>query len=52
MGKNERELLLVLERPDIPLHNNLSEIDVREYVKRRKRRHPQGRRPPRSRHVR
>jgi len=27
---------LVLERPDIPLHNNLSENDIREYVKRRK----------------
>ena len=36
MGRNKRELLLVLERPDIPLHNNLSEGDVREYVKRRK----------------
>ena len=29
------ELLLVLERPEIPLHNNLSERDIREYVKRR-----------------
>jgi hypothetical protein len=36
MGRNKRELLLVLERPDIPLHNNLSEGDVREWVKRRK----------------
>jgi hypothetical protein len=36
MGKNKRELLLVLERPDVPLHNNLSEGDIREYVKRRK----------------
>jgi hypothetical protein len=36
MGRNKRELLLVLERPDIPLHNNLSEGDIREYVKRRK----------------
>ena len=36
MGRNKLELLLVLERPDIPLHNNLSEGDVREYVKRRK----------------
>ncbi len=26
----------VLERPDVPLHNNLSEGDVREYVTRRK----------------
>lgn len=34
--KNKSELLLVLERPDIPLHNNLSENDIREYVKRRK----------------
>lgn len=34
--KNKSELLLVLERPDIPLHNNLSERDIREYVKRRK----------------
>ena len=34
--KNKSELLLVLDRPDIPLHNNLSERDIREYVKRRK----------------
>jgi hypothetical protein len=34
--QNKSELLLVLERPDIPLHNNLSERDIREYVKRRK----------------
>src|ERR1022692_2721954 len=27
------ELLLVLERPEIPLHNNLSENDIRQYVK-------------------
>ena len=33
---NKTELLLVLERPEIPLHNNLSERDIREYVKRRK----------------
>ena len=36
MGRNKSELLLVLERPDLPLHNNLSEGDIREYVKRRK----------------
>jgi len=36
MRESKRELLLVLERPDIPLHNNLSERDIREYVKRRK----------------
>ena len=34
--KNRAELLLVLERPDIPLHNSLSERDIREYVKKRK----------------
>jgi len=34
--ENKAELLLVLERPEIPLHNNLSETDIREYVKRRK----------------
>ncbi|MCP4264679.1 MAG: transposase, partial [Candidatus Brocadiaceae bacterium] len=33
---NKTELLLVLDRPEIPLHNNLSETDIREYVKRRK----------------
>ena len=33
---NKSELLRVLERPEIPLHNNLSEQDIREYVKRRK----------------
>ncbi len=36
LHKNKDELLLVLDRPDIPLHNNLSERDIREYVKRRK----------------
>jgi hypothetical protein len=34
--KNKSELLLVLDRPDIALHNNLSEQDIREYVKKRK----------------
>ena len=34
--KNKAELLLVLDHPDIPLHNNLSENDIREYVKKRK----------------
>lgn len=33
---NKSELLLVLKRPDIPLHNNTSENDIREYVKKRK----------------
>jgi hypothetical protein len=36
MRKNKSELLLVLNRPDIPLHNNASETDIREYVKKRK----------------
>jgi hypothetical protein len=34
--ENKADLLLVLDRPEIPLHNNLSENDIREYVKRRK----------------
>ena len=33
---NKAELLLVLEHPEIPLHNNGSENAIREYVKRRK----------------
>lgn len=36
LHKNKKELLLVLERPEIPLHNNASETDIREYVTRRK----------------
>lgn len=36
LSRNKDELLLVLERPDIPLHNNLSEGDIREYVIKRK----------------
>lgn len=35
-SKNKRDLLRVLEKPEIPLHNNLSENDLREYVVRRK----------------
>jgi hypothetical protein len=34
--KNKAELLVVLERPEIPLHTNGSETDVRDYVKKRK----------------
>jgi len=34
--QNKHGLLLVLERPEIPLHNNLSENDIRDYVKKRK----------------
>jgi hypothetical protein len=37
LADSKTELLLVLDRPDIPLHNNLSENDIREYVTRRKR---------------
>ena len=33
---NKPELLLVLDRPDIPLHNNGAENAIREYVKKRK----------------
>ncbi len=33
---NKKELLLVLKYPHIPLHNNDSERDIREYVIRRK----------------
>ena len=33
---NKAELLVVLDRPDIPLHTNGSETDTRDYVKKRK----------------
>ena len=36
LARNKKELLLVLKRPDIPLHNNLSERDIRTYVIKRK----------------
>ena len=36
LHQNKAELLLVLERPDIPLHTNGSERDIRDYVKKRK----------------
>lgn len=36
LASNKCERLLVLQRPDIPLHNNLSEGDIREYVIKRK----------------
>jgi hypothetical protein len=36
INRNKSELLLVLKRPEIPLHNNVSENAIREYVKRRK----------------
>jgi uncharacterized small protein (DUF1192 family) len=36
LHRNKAELLLVLEKPWLPIHNNLSESDIREYVKKRK----------------
>jgi len=36
LHRKKSELLLVLDRPYIALHNNLSERDIREYVKKRK----------------
>jgi hypothetical protein len=36
MAADRAKLLLVLERPEVPLHNNLSEGHVRDYVKERK----------------
>jgi hypothetical protein len=32
----QEHLLLVLNRPEIPLHNNLSENDIRDYVRKRR----------------
>ena len=34
--KRKTELLKVLDRPDLPLHNNASEQDIREFVTKRK----------------
>ena len=36
LHRRKSELLLVLKRPDIPLHTNGSETDIRDYVKKRK----------------
>ena len=36
MAADRAKLLLVLQRPDVPLHNNLSEGHIRDYVKKRK----------------
>jgi Transposase IS66 family len=36
MRDHKADLLRVLQRPEIPLHNNAMESDIREYVKRRK----------------
>ncbi len=35
-SKNRHELLCVLDKPYLPLHSNLSERDICEYVKKRK----------------
>lgn len=36
MAAHKADLLRVLERPEIPLHNNVSESHIREYVTKRK----------------
>lgn len=36
MRAHRADLLRVLERPEVPLHNNAMESDIREFVKRRK----------------
>ena len=36
LARRKEELLLVLERPDLPIHNNASEQDIREFVRKRK----------------
>jgi hypothetical protein len=35
LHRNQAELLRVLERPDLPIHNNRSETDLRDMVKKR-----------------
>jgi Transposase IS66 family len=36
MRNHKADLLRVLQRPEVPLHNNAMESDIREFVKRRK----------------
>jgi hypothetical protein len=36
MREHQADLLCVLKRPEVPLHNNASESDIRDYVKKRK----------------
>ena len=36
LWRRKAELLKVLDRPDLPLHNNASEQDIREFVTKRK----------------
>jgi len=36
MREHQADLLRALDRPEVPLHNNASESDIRDYVKKRK----------------
>ena len=36
MHEHQADLLRVLARPEVPLHNNAAESDIRDYVKKRK----------------
>jgi hypothetical protein len=36
MRDHRADLLRVLTRPEVPLHNNAEESDIREYVRKRK----------------
>ena len=36
LAAQKEKLLLVLKRPEVPLHTNGSESDIRDYVKKRK----------------
>ena len=36
LNRRKAQLLKVLDRPDLPLHNNVSEQDIREFVRKRK----------------
>ena len=36
LHQNKAELVLGLDRPEVPLHNNGSEREIRDYVKKRK----------------
>ena len=36
MREHQADLLRVLAQPEVPLHNNASESDIRDYVKKRK----------------
>lgn len=36
MREHQGDMLRVLDRPEVPLHNNASESDIRDYVKKRK----------------